>query len=238
MRRTPLKSLHALRCSGDARIQANGDEKMRPEGVRNPYAPPVAPVVDERLTDERGKRPLPVALAVGALGLYVLMSVLPVVLRGPPPWGPSVTPMAQWAAVVLFVSGSLGVGYQVALGQHWARVITLLGAITEVVSRLRAVPPLGAAGPLQWMLDFESVPIVVAACLLFLAPGRQWFRRRPRERGEEKSVRTSAGTGERRAVRLDATGAFPDGIVDREADSGDEGRGAPESQHRLASRGR
>jgi hypothetical protein len=53
---------------------------MRPEGVRNPYAPPVAPVVDERLTDERGKRPLPVALAVGALGLYVLMSALQFIL--------------------------------------------------------------------------------------------------------------------------------------------------------------
>jgi len=155
------------------------DDQTTPAGTRNPYAPPKAPVLEARPTHERGKRPLPVAFAVGALGVYVLMSVLPVVLRGPPPWGPPVTPMARWAAVVLFVSGALGVVYAVAHGQHWARVITLLGAITEVVLRLRASPPLGAAEPLQWMLDFESVPIGVAVCLLFLTPGREWFRRRP-----------------------------------------------------------
>jgi hypothetical protein len=152
---------------------------MTKPGTRNPYAPPTAPVAEARPTDERGKRSLTVVFAVGALGLYVLMSVLPVVLREPPPWGPPVTPMARWAAVVLFVSGALGVAYHVALGKPWARVITLLGAITEVVFWLRASPSLRAVGPLQWMLDFESVPIGVAVGLLFLTPGRQWFRRGP-----------------------------------------------------------
>lgn len=155
------------------------DAETTPAGTRNPYAPPKAPVLDARPTDARGKRPLPVTFAVGALGLYVLMSVANVVLREPSLWGPQVTPTARWAAVVLFVSGALGVVYQVACGKPWARMITLLGAITEVVFLVRASPSLGAAGPLQRVLDFESVPMVVAVCLLFLTPGREWFRRSP-----------------------------------------------------------
>lgn len=155
------------------------DEETTPAGTRNPYAPPKAPVLlDARPMDGRGRRPLPVTFAVGALGLYVLMSVMNVVLREPSPWGPLVTPMARWAAVVLFVSGALGVAYHVACGKPWARVITLLGAITELVFLVRASPLLGAAGPLQRVLEFESVPMVVAVGLLFLTPGRRWFRRR------------------------------------------------------------
>ena len=160
---------------------------MRPEGIRNPYAPPRAPVADPPQTDPPqtdppqtdppGKRPIPVALAVGALGLYVLMSVLNVALRGPPAFGRPVTPMARWATDVLFVSGALWVVYQVALGKHWARVIALFCAITEVVFLLRASPPLWAAPSVRRVLDFESVPVVVAVCLLFLTSGRRWFRR-------------------------------------------------------------
>jgi hypothetical protein len=152
------------------------DENPQAPG-RNPYAPPAAPVADAPRTDERGKRPLPVVLAVGALGLYVLMSVLNVALSWPPTFGPSVTLIALLAAVVLFLSGALWVVYKVALGENWARVITLLCAITEVVFLLRASPSLWAARSLQLALDFESVPIVIAVALLFLTPGRQWFRR-------------------------------------------------------------
>lgn len=148
----------------------------------NPYAPPKA-VVSDVAEDERQKtRPPQIALVVKlAAGGYVL-SLLAVVLT----WSSFYSKLGSLSYVILNQLLSVAVlfwlYYKIWLGRNWARILilvfTALGALTMLNSTVRttlaAQPP---AGTIVMLLNY-GVSIVIL-WLLFVSPGRVWFRKGP-----------------------------------------------------------
>jgi len=152
-------------------------EETNQTAARNPYAPPAAPVADVAPTKAGTPRPATVPWAVGLLWLELALSVPGIFLTWQP-WQPSAGPVAWTAAAVICAAFALNawVIYEISIGSRWARVFTSMILGTRIAV-LRLPIPKSRNETVLWAVC--SALVVVALCLLFIAPGRRWFRPRP-----------------------------------------------------------
>lgn len=141
--------------------------------ARNPYEPPKAAVADVIPSEPSEPRPATVSWAVGlfwldlalSLGQFVLLWWWPANL-----WGR----IGRVGTCGLFAFNAWVI-YRISRGRTWARWV----AFVSVMFRISiSIPTLGRimAATTDDLDTVGNALGVVALCLLFLSPGRRWFK--------------------------------------------------------------
>jgi hypothetical protein len=153
-------------------------------GDDNPYLPPKAAVADLAV-DARGPRPIAITIALYLIAVRVLLGAIPL-LSVPP----GVTGTQQ---IIAFMSGAISLafaivlGWFIARGRNWARVLYLVLTILSLLSLAWSVSqfvlPEGVSmrrSVSLWSVMLNVVPRVlsIAVVVLLFGPGRAWFRER------------------------------------------------------------
>lgn len=147
----------------------------------NRYSPPKSAVAD--ITPEHAalkERPQQIVLAMRlVIGSYVI-GLLSMVID----WDyyVSLQPLSKTVIRQLITTALLAWLYwKVYLGRNWARIVLLVSAVLGLLMifsgpgvRLMAAAPI-TARILMW---FSTGITLVVLWLLFLSPGREWFRKR------------------------------------------------------------
>jgi membrane protease YdiL (CAAX protease family) len=148
---------------------------------RNPYSPPVAAVADEAAAP----RPMPPAVR-NALILMAASFVLHFAIIAAAPRAADAQGTGQIAGamlvsvvvtVLITIALTLWLGWKIAVGRNWARIVLLVLTIISVpvafvgIVRLASTWPLGAG-----LSVVEQGMDIAVVCLLFI-PGRAYFRK-------------------------------------------------------------
>ena len=153
-------------------------EEFDQTAARNPYAPPEVTVADVAPSEARHPRPATVSWAVALLWLDLARTLAQRFLT----WQPSGEPWVQGAGTCIALAIVVCLIYQISVGRNWARWVVLVVMTFEILStstRLRQIlayySHASHAVTVLWAVGMALE--VVATCLLFVPPGRQWFRR-------------------------------------------------------------
>jgi Kef-type K+ transport system membrane component KefB len=148
-------------------------EEIDQTAARNPYMPPKAIVADVIPSEAREPRPATVSWAVALFWLDLLLSAGALFLQWQSPANP-VGWIGRAVTCALFAFNAWVI-YRISTGRNWARWVALGSVIFRNVI---AIPTLGrilAASTTE--LDIAGNALSVGAlCLLFVSPGRRWFR--------------------------------------------------------------
>jgi hypothetical protein len=146
----------------------------------NPYAPPGAPVDDVTTSQASMPRPRQVLLAVQLAAASFIVGLLIMFLTwdyyvGLQPVGQMVATQIVTLAIMVWLYA------KIYAGRNWARitllVLTLVGMLgifsDTAVALYKGAPVLAKV----WMFIGHALSLVVL-WLLFLSPGKEWFRKR------------------------------------------------------------
>jgi hypothetical protein len=148
----------------------------------NPYLPPKAVVAD--VSEEvQLVRPMAVNLALLLIGVRLLLGlgvmVRPMLATNTP------LPMSMYVMATMFVAVTLALGYFIARGRNWARILYLVTTIFGLAGFLFVafnLPPgvsLVNDPTLLWLLTVLVPQLLsIAVVVLLFGPGRAWFRAR------------------------------------------------------------
>ncbi len=155
--------------------------------MRNPYAPPIAPVADS-IRPRPIEKPRQVIIAARLLWIDLALELVNWVVQSLP-WTSSALVAGLAASTHLAVPSALGLGVRTWLtiriseGRNWARVALLVMVLLSVVLNLVVGSRVLARSP---MAEFEriglTVLLLVALALLFTPRASEWFKR---ERGSK-----------------------------------------------------
>jgi hypothetical protein len=147
--------------------------------TENPYAPPSSRVEDLAFPEVRGERPRQVVFAVRLAAVNYVLGLLSILVS----WeyfSKLQSPGAILANQLFSVALLIWIYYKIYHGRNWARIVLLvfsvLGALlilsSAVMSLLAAAPFIAKA---QMVIGIAVNLIIL--WLLFISPGRHWFRR-------------------------------------------------------------
>ena len=155
------------------------------EDANNPYLPPKAVVADS-VAGPRGVRPRAVNVALvlivarALLGIAVLFSEL---IGSGAPFGALV-----FTAAGVSIAVALILGWFIARGRNWARIVFLVLTVLSLMSLAFTVVnwyavPAGVSLVRDWSVWFLAITFVpptlsIAVVVLLFGPGREWFRAR------------------------------------------------------------
>lgn len=149
-------------------------EEVNQAAARNPYTPPKAAVADFVPPEVRESRPATVSWAVALLWLDLVLSVADLFLNW---WWPAnvLGEIGRVTTCVLFAFNAWVI-YRISTGRNWARWVALVAVIFRISLSIPTVGRIFAASTDE--LDTVSNGLIAAALLLlFVSPGRLWFRR-------------------------------------------------------------
>lgn len=153
----------------------------------NPYLPPKAVVADVS-PEPLLVRPMAVTIALCLIGARVLLSVIGMVSALFQQDERTVRYSAVFAAISLTIAITLG--YFIAQGRNWARVVylilTIIGTASVILTVVAiytmpfATPAASRSLSPEWFrLVLVPLALSIAVVVLLFGPGRAWFR--PRE---------------------------------------------------------
>ena len=149
-------------------------EKIDQAAARNPYTPPKAAVEDFISPEVRQPRPTTVSWAVALFWLDLALSVGDLFLNW---WWPAnfLGRIGRVITCVLFVFDAWVI-YKISTGRNWARWVALVSVIFRISFSIPTVGRILAASTDE--LDWASNALNAGALLLvFVSPGRRWFKR-------------------------------------------------------------
>ena len=145
-------------------------EEISQTAARNPYAPSKATVADVTRSEARAPRPATVSWAVALLCLGLARDGA----RGFLTWRPS---GGWWVMVCITFAFEILLTYQISAGRNWARWVMLVTMPFATFQGFAWLGPFFAHYHHAVTFLFVVPLKVVALLLLFVSPGRRWFRR-------------------------------------------------------------
>ena len=147
--------------------------EIDPAAARNPYAPPKATVADGIPSGARKPRPATVFWAVALFWLDLVLSVGQFFLQTQRP-----VDLPGWighAVTWVLLAFNAWVIYRISTGRNWARWVALVSVIFRILISIPTIGQIVTASTDE--LDTVGNALsVVALVLLFVSPGRRWFR--------------------------------------------------------------
>ena len=150
---------------------------------RNPYAPPQAEVGEVVQPEGRGPRPVQVTWAVNLFWVDLALSVVYDVAS----WQRSESALSQIGAAgfaLMLLALEAFIIVKIARGRNWARWVAFVSVILGIFGILGTVGvlPFALGTPVNTSrflaLGVTSTLLDIAALyLLFVSPGRYWFKR-------------------------------------------------------------
>jgi hypothetical protein len=154
-------------------------------GDNNPYLPPKAAVSDLAV-DARGPRPIAITIALYLIAARVLLGAIP--LLNFPPGVTGTHLMIALMPGAISIAFAIVIGWFIARGRNWARVLYLVLTILTLLSLAWSISsqfvlPEGVSmrrSVSLWSVMIHFVPRVlsIAVVVLLFGPGRAWFRER------------------------------------------------------------